>query len=151
MSANTKLQWVKRYMFFWRADGGREWNKVGTFNGNDDTTTEKAYTLTDFQGDFHCRYLRFVPIENENGGAMRIQVYGVPNHNIKNKSYQGTNAQIWMDTKEVVEYKLCHPSDLKALGTFERDVFCYGSWRYYIGSTIKSKRCALKEQSRKAT
>eukprot|EP00978_Attheya_sp_CCMP212_P013864 scaffold34938_cov53-Attheya_sp.AAC.6 len=151
LSANTKLRWVQRYMMFWRADGGREWNNMGTFNGNDDTTTEKAHTLTDFQGDFHCRYLRFVPIENENGGAMRIQVYGVPNQNMKDRSNQGTNAQIEMDQTEVVEYKLCHPSDLKAPGIFERDVFCYGSYHWRDIDNAQTKRRALKEQARKAT
>eukprot|EP00957_Ditylum_brightwellii_P008589 651377-Ditylum_brightwellii.AAC.1 len=68
------LKWVQKYELFWRADRGRQWNTLGVFDANDDTTTEKIHMLTGFQGGegLLCRYLRFLPIDCENGGAMRI-------------------------------------------------------------------------------
>lgn len=72
-------QWVSRYELLWRADNGRKWNSLGVFEGNRDETTEVAHSFAQIRGGgLVARYLRVVPLENHNGGAMRVGVYGEP-------------------------------------------------------------------------
>ena len=71
--------WVRRYELWWRADGGRQWHKLGCFAGNADDVGETAHNLGDLgpgRGGLVARYLRIVPLESEGGGAMRVGVYG---------------------------------------------------------------------------
>jgi hypothetical protein len=68
--------WVSRYELWWRADGGRQWNALGTFTGNNDEWSEVAHTFGTTRGGVPARYLRVVPLECEGGGAMRVGVYG---------------------------------------------------------------------------
>merc|ERR1712150_369606 len=75
------LRWVCSYELFWRPDYGRCWNTLGIFHGNDDSTSERAHKFP--VGELRCRYIRFVPKECRNGGAMRIGIYG---YNTENKS-----------------------------------------------------------------
>ena len=75
-SAAMRLQWVRRYEIMWRADGGRAWHSLGVFTGNNDAMTEVVHRCGDIKGGLHARYLRFVPLECEGGGALRVGVYG---------------------------------------------------------------------------
>ena len=128
-----ELRWVRSYELWWRADRGRNWNSLGVFRGNDDTTTERAHLLTGFQsGSLRCRYLRVVPLDCENGGALRLGIYGevaTSSHlsGIRRDSRQGPEP----DEDVLVEYKLHEPSGQKASGTLQRDVFAWGSYDYY--------------------
>lgn len=69
--------WVDRYELFWRADKGG-WHSLGVFAGNSDETTEVVHSFQQVQGGLCARYLRVVPLESTNGGAMRVGVYGEP-------------------------------------------------------------------------
>ena len=66
--------WVTRYELWWRADGGRQWHKLGCFAGNADDVGEVAHSLGHL--GLVARYLRIVPLECEGRGAMRVGVYG---------------------------------------------------------------------------
>ena len=71
--------WVKRYELWWRADGGRQWHKLGCLAGNTDDVGEVAHSLDDLgpgRRGLVARYLRIVPLEGAGGGAMRVGVYG---------------------------------------------------------------------------
>ena len=71
--------WVSRYELWWRADGGRQWHRLGCFVGNADDVSEVAHSLSKLapgRRGLVARYLRIVPLESEGGGAMRVGVYG---------------------------------------------------------------------------
>ena len=71
--------WVSRYELWWRADGGRQWHRLGCFVGNADDVSEVAHSLSELapgRRGLVARYLRIVPLESEGGGAMRVGVYG---------------------------------------------------------------------------
>lgn len=69
--------WVSRYELWWRSDGGRKWNALGTFAGNNDECSEVAHTFgATRSAGIVARYLRVIPLEWEGGGAMRVGVYG---------------------------------------------------------------------------
>jgi hypothetical protein len=69
--------YVSRYELFWRADGGRRWHSLGTFEGNSDEVTEVAHSFAfAVQGGLRARYLRIVPLETQGGGGLRVGVYG---------------------------------------------------------------------------
>jgi len=73
------LAWVRRYELWWRADGGRQWHKLGCFTGNADDVGEVAHSVGELgpgRRGLVARYLRVVPLESEGGGAMRVGVYG---------------------------------------------------------------------------
>jgi hypothetical protein len=71
------LRYVRKYEILWREDSGRQWNSLGTFNGNDDTTTEKVHSFHHLpDGGLTCRYIRIVPLDCVNGGALRLGLYG---------------------------------------------------------------------------
>lgn len=66
------LQWVSKYELQYRVDGGRRWHSLGVMKGNADATSEVAH---DMRG-LRARYLRFIPLEVEGMGALRVGVYG---------------------------------------------------------------------------
>lgn len=71
--------WVSRYELWWRADGGRQWHRLGCFAGNADDVSEVAHSLSELapgRRGLVARYLRIVPLESEGGGSMRVGVYG---------------------------------------------------------------------------
>jgi len=75
-SAWYEAQYVSRYELFWRADGGRAWHSLGVFRGNFDATTEVSHSFGGYRGGLRARYLRLVPLDCQNGGAVRVGVYG---------------------------------------------------------------------------
>lgn len=77
-NAYHEPQWVSRYELLWRADQGCKWNSLGIFDGNMDETTEVAHSFAQVKGGLIARYLRVVPLDCHNGGAMRVGVYGKP-------------------------------------------------------------------------
>ncbi|KAL3906285.1 MAG: hypothetical protein SGPRY_010607 [Prymnesium sp.] len=68
---------VTRYELQWRAENGRKWHSLGIFRGNHDQTTEVSHSFAMMKG-LSARYLRVIPIEWEDEGAMRVGVYGWP-------------------------------------------------------------------------
>lgn len=118
---NLEPQWVSRYELLWRTDGGREWNSLGTFDGNVDATTEVAHVIDlAFKGGLVCRYLRLVPLESEGGGALRIGVYGEPVDGQQPKACsrcggrhgeRSTHQQADDELPEVITYTLTMPSE----------------------------------------
>ena len=108
-----KPQWVSRYELLWRAENGRKWHSLGIFHGNSDETTEVAHAFTTFKGGLTTRYLRVVPLDSENGGAMRVGVYGEPSARGKARGVSrraGTRERTTADIEEgeraLVEYRL---------------------------------------------
>nr|BAE93608.1 hypothetical protein [Chrysotila carterae] len=80
-------QYVKRYELLWRSDGGRKWHSLGTFSGNSDSTSEVAHSMAAIQGGLLVRYLRVVPLDCANdGGAMRVGVYGTSVADVRGKA-----------------------------------------------------------------
>ena len=71
-----QAQYVARYELLWRADGGRVWHSCGVFNGNTDSITEVSHSFAIIHGGLRARYLRLVPLDWQNGGAVRVGVYG---------------------------------------------------------------------------
>ena len=71
--AERWLQWVGRYELKYRVAGGRHWYSLGIFKGNVDVTGEAVH---DVRG-LRARYLRWVPLEVEGLGALRVGVYGM--------------------------------------------------------------------------
>eukprot|EP00966_Prymnesium_polylepis_P196872 4561950-Prymnesium_polylepis.1 len=69
-----ELQWVTRYDVWVRQEGERGWRSLGSFRGNEDTTTEVAHSLHTLS--VSARYVRFRPTEAVGGGAMRVGIYG---------------------------------------------------------------------------
>ena len=140
----SELRWVRSYELWWRADRGRTWNPLGVFKGNDDTTTERAHLLTGFQsGSLCCRYLRIVPIDCVNGGAMRFGVYGEDSR-VQSLATRSTKSHVSdrvEDEDALVEYKLYEPSGMKASGTDQRDVLApgYGKCFWHDGRPSRSK------------
>jgi len=84
--------WVGRYELLWRTDGGRAWNSLGVLRGNTDATTEVAHSFATVK--LRARYLRIVPLDPENGGAMRVGVYGRPlaTHGVATGGSDGSGA-----------------------------------------------------------
>merc|ERR1712232_917507 len=148
-------QFVRSVRVFWRADGGRSWNPLGEFSGNVDTTTIKTHLLNGYVGNggIRCRFLRFVPVVCENGGALRVQIYGRSHNNkeVKKKQrrdhhrHQRTEQQQVNDGQNneqiIVQYRLYHESSHKQQQDQQTmDVFnCYGRG-YYWDDSIGAKR-----------
>ena len=109
-----EAQWVSRYELLWRAENGRKWHSLGIFRGNSDETTEVAHAFTTFKGGLFARYLRVAPLECENGGAMRVGVYGEPSARGEARGVSrraGTRERASADveeesTKALVEYRV---------------------------------------------
>jgi hypothetical protein len=153
---DPRLRWVRSYELWWRPDGRRgSYRKLGVFKGNDDTTTERAHVLKIKEsqtGDLCCRYLRFVPIDLENGGAMRIGIYGERMEQTNAISTQtaavdkGPSDDWDLDT--LVEYRLLHPSPVKVLGAMQRDIFCHSGHNKSnkSGSHFRCKRTQQAEE-----
>mmetsp|Transcript_61517 Transcript_61517/g.181815 ORF Transcript_61517/g.181815 Transcript_61517/m.181815 type:complete len:512 (-) Transcript_61517:59-1594(-) len=139
------LQWVRKLEVQWRADGGRQWNSLGTFAGSWD---EKSHPLHEYQGGLSCRYLRFVPIDCENGGALRVGVYGTSLGKDSGSSVR--NHRDASPNDELVEYTLLEPSTLKSSGAHERDIFSCGKrWEAENQQFYISRRNTMKEQARR--
>jgi len=147
----SNLRWVRSYELFGRSEGGREWTSFGIFRGNNDSTTEVAHAFP-FPGVV-CRYLRFVPLECENGGAMRLAVYGENGDDCCAKRCAQHDA---VDTDEdLVEYTLTRPRQQSAFGVLDRDSLgmgCSARWykeeKKYRNGRVNSRRCKkMKEQA----
>lgn len=150
----SKLRWVLSYELLWRSDRGKTWNSLGIFKGNDDTTTEKAHLLTGFH--LRCRYLRFVPMECENGGAMRVAVYGNPKESPNARESSKTKHSRPASTEDnavdddvTVEYRFHHPSDVVPERALHRDACTWsGKDWYYPKNYQKRARQDLKKQAK---
>lgn len=146
-------QWVRSLRVFWRADGGRTWNLLGNFSGNIDTTTIKTHLLNGYVGNggIRCRYLRFVPVTCENGGALRVQIYGrgmnkaVPLKRDQQRTLKhiGDGGQ----NEQTVEYRLYHESSHKQRDQQMMDVFTCGYGRGYYDDVGSKRRRDLKTQA----
>lgn len=147
------LRWVRRFELQWRADGGRAWNSLGFFGGNGDATAERVHDLTKLPGQgLWCRHLRIIPSETENGGGLRVQVYGAASH--EGQGGEGTEARPQAaregrgrasrasrasSSKEVgsdehfVEYTLTRPAHTGRKPLFVAEGgFCYrDDWHYF--------------------
>ena len=150
----------------WRANHGRQWISLGTFRGNSDSTTEQA-NVVDIRG---CRYLRFIPISCENGGAMRIGIYGDSakqqgtNDPMKSINPRGKHNKKWLtensnttntaaapDELLTKEYVLRHPSTLQAPNADCRDFLHYDRRQWWYEKSPHKERRQLRKDARKAT
>lgn len=115
-------------------------DSLGDFKGNNDVMTEKVHSLTG--GALRCRFLRFVPLDSMNGGAMRIGVYGEPT------SVDSPTRVDFLPEEDLVEYRLVHPSKTTAADALYRDVFASdGHERKNWG---EDRRKVLKEETRRS-
>lgn len=123
---DTDLEWVKSYELFWRSGGGRTWNALGTFKGNKDATTEVAHLLTGISNQgIRCQYLRFVPLECEGGGAMRVGIYGeAPKDSNTNKKRGNHGGESPDETfEQIVRYEVHETAHLLVKDALVRDIF----------------------------
>lgn len=109
-------QWVSQYELLWRAENGRKWHSLGVFKGNTDETSEVVHTFTNVQGGVVARYLRVVPLESTNGGAMRVGVYGEPLVSGDGGAARRTGTRARADGESelattLVEYRITQPTE----------------------------------------
>jgi len=149
------LRWVKKYELFWRGDSGRAWHSLGVLAGNTETTSEKTHDLAKVLPGLVCRYLRVVPLEAENGGALRVQVFGNPGGGASGADAAAAAATRVDRTgggpadEDLVEYTLVRPA--RALGgakVFEHDVLASGSRDHWLWSDYATTRAAGKRRTK---
>jgi hypothetical protein len=150
-SSHATLRWVRLHELWWRPDGGRNWNSLEVFKGYDYTITERAHLLKECQtGDFYCRFLRFVPIDLEYGGAVRIGIYGERMEETIAISTQTAAVEKGpsdvLDLESMVEYRLLHPPPVKVLGAMQRDIFCPSAHDKSSKRRISRIRCKRAQQ-----
>jgi len=155
----SQLRWVKSYELCFRADGGRQWNSLGIFKGNHDTTTAIAHSLANYRGgNFRCRYLRFIPIDCEKGGAMRIAIYGKPTGTkielaaVTTTGPCGEQRYEASGDNDLLQYDLFHPCAIPGKH-LQRDVLNWSRSKSYSDdhgcTNFRKNRKVLKEQSRR--
>lgn len=128
-NAYHEPQWVESFELLWRADGGRKWHSLGTFEGNRDEVTEVAHSFGNVNGGLRARYLRIVPRETHNGGGLRVGVYGTviaPVASVLRGGVFGRHAKRLAarggDAVDLVEYTMTQPGATSSIAArYARD------------------------------
>jgi hypothetical protein len=91
-----------------------------------------------------------LPIDLENGGAMRIGIYGERMEQTIATTQtaaveKGPSDDLDLDT--MVEYRLLHPSPVKVQGAMQRDVFCHSGYSKFSKRRISHVRSKQSQQA----